>query len=87
MLASLLMILVYRSTMQHKMSILIVLCCALLHMSLIGSDIAICHTVSQNALVLFTVSQAVSYLLCPLLDGWLMSTSPDTSLSCSLSSQ
>ena len=52
------------------MAILIVLCCALLHMSLIGSDIAICHTVSQNALVLFTVSQAVSYLLCPLL-GWM----------------
>ena len=56
--------------MQYKLAYLIVVCCALLHMSLIGSEIIMRHTVSQNALILFTVSQAVSYLLYPLL-GWM----------------
>ena len=56
--------------MQHKMAYLIVLCCALLHMSLIGSDIALRHTVSMNGVILFSVSQAVSCLLYPLL-GWM----------------
>ena len=52
------------------MAYLIVLCCALLHMSLIGSDIALRHTVSMNGVILFSVSQAVSCLLYPLL-GWM----------------
>ena len=56
--------------MHHKMAYLIVLCCALLHMSLIGSDIALRHTVHMNGMILFSVTQAVSCLLYPLL-GWM----------------
>ena len=56
--------------MQHKMAYLIVLCCALLHMSLIGSDIILRHTIIINGMILFSVSQAVSCLLYPLL-GWM----------------
>ena len=39
-------------------------------MSLIGSDLVVRHTVSRSGLILFSVSQAVSYLLYPLL-GWM----------------
>ena len=56
--------------MQHKMAYLIVLCCALLHMSLVGSDIALRHTIGVNSMILFSVTQAVSSLLYPLL-GWM----------------
>ena len=56
--------------MQHKMAYLIVLCCALLHMSSIGSDIILRHTIIINGMILFSVSQAVSCLLYPLL-GWM----------------
>ena len=52
------------------MAYLIILCCALLHMSLIGSDIALRHTVSVYGIILFSVTQAVSCLLYPLL-GWM----------------
>ena len=52
------------------MAYMIVLCCALLHMSLIGSDIALRHTVPMNGTILFSVTQAVSCLLYPLL-GWM----------------
>ena len=52
------------------MAYLIVLCCALLHMSLVGSDIALRHTIGVNSMILFSVTQAVSSLLYPLL-GWM----------------
>ena len=68
------------------MAYLIILCCALLHMSLIGSDIALRHP--SPCMVLYCSRSLKQYLafsiLC--LAGWLMSASPDTSLSYCLSS-
>ena len=56
--------------MKNKAAYLIVLCCLLQHMSVIGSDIALYHTVAHDGTLVFLLSQAVTYLLYPLL-GWL----------------
>ena len=56
--------------MKNKAAYLIVLCCLLQHMSVIGSDIALYHTVAHDGTLVYLLSQAVAYLLYPLL-GWL----------------
>ena len=68
--------------MENKTTYLIVLCCFLLHMTVIGSDFALYHTVAHDGTLVYLLTQAVTYLLYPslCLDGWLMYTLPDTNL-------
>ena len=56
--------------MQHKAAYLVILCCALMHMTVIGSDVVLYHAVDKNGTLFFLVSQGVAYLMYPLL-GWL----------------
>ena len=56
--------------MENKTAYLIVLCCFLLHMTVLGSDIAVYHTVAYDGTLVYLLTQAVTYLLYPLL-GWL----------------
>ena len=56
--------------MENKTAYLIVLCCFLLHMTVIGSDFALYHTVAHDGTLVYLLTQAVTYLLYPLL-GWL----------------
>ena len=52
------------------MAYLVILCSTLTHMSLLGSDLFLYHTISQNGIIIFFSCTAVSYLLYPLL-GWM----------------
>ena len=56
--------------MQHKAVFQVILCCALMHMSAIGSNTILYHTADKDAVLSYLVSQGVAYLLYPLL-GWL----------------
>ena len=56
--------------MENKTVYLIVLCCFLLHVTVMGSDFALYHTVAHDGTLVYLLSQAVAYLLYPLL-GWL----------------
>ena len=56
--------------MENKTAYLIVLCCFLLHMTVVGSDIVLYHTVAHDGTLVYLLTQAVTYLLYPLL-GWL----------------
>ena len=56
--------------MLPKAASLVILCCFLMHMSMIGSDICFFHTVYNDGMLAFLISQSVAYLLYPLL-GWL----------------
>ena len=56
--------------MLPKEACLVILCCCLMHMSVIGSDICFYHMVSKDGTLSFLVSQSLAYLLYPLL-GWL----------------
>ena len=47
-----------------------ILCCGLIHFTIIGLDAMIYHTVRNDGEVVYQVSQAVAYLIYPLL-GWL----------------
>ena len=57
-------------TMELKMSYLIILCCALIHMSLAGSDISLYHVFGLTGTTIIFGCKAVTYLLYPLL-GWM----------------
>ena len=63
--------------MESKAAFLIVLCCLLMHTTMVGSDIFFFHTVSGDGVLVILMSQAIAYLC---LDGLLMFTSTDTSL-------
>ena len=52
------------------MAYLVVLCCALIHMSLAGSDVFLYRAIAKSGTILFLSCKAVSYLLYPLL-GWM----------------
>ena len=53
--------------MQYRAAYLVILCCALMHMTMISSDIVCYHTVAKKGILTYQlVSQAVAY---PLL-GW-----------------
>ena len=56
--------------MQHKTAYLVILCCVLIHITVIGSDTALYHVVNRDGSLTFLASQAGAYLLYPLL-GWL----------------
>ena len=56
--------------MECYRSGVIVVCCILLHMSVVGSNTLLYHTIKVNGTLCFLVSQTVAYLLYPLL-GWL----------------
>ena len=56
--------------MLPKAARLVIFCCFLIHMSMIGSDICFFHTVKKDGVFAFLLSQSVAYLLYPLL-GWL----------------
>ena len=56
--------------MKHKSAYLVVLCCLLIHMSLMGSDTSLYHTANEDGTFAYLVSEAVAYLLYPLL-GWM----------------
>ena len=58
------------ATIEYRGVYLVILCCALMHMSVIGSDIVIYHCFNEDGTLVVLVSQAVAYLLYPLL-GWL----------------
>ena len=48
----------------------VILCCALIHMSLIGADVHLYHIIAKNGTVILLICKAVSYFLYPLL-GWM----------------
>ena len=56
--------------MLPKAACLVILCCFLMHVSVIGSDFPFFHTERQDGVLAFLISQSVAYLLYPLL-GWL----------------
>ena len=56
--------------MEHKLAYLVILCCVLIHMSVIGSDAVLYHTAHEDGALVYLVSEAVAYLLYPLL-GWM----------------
>ena len=56
--------------MLPKAARLVILCCCLMHMSVVGSDICFYHTINKDGTLSFLVSQSLAYLLYPLL-GWL----------------
>ena len=56
--------------MLYKTAYLVILCCSLMHMTMIGSDVGFFHTVNKDGTLAYFISQAVAYLLYPLL-GWL----------------
>ena len=56
--------------MKNKAVYLIVSCCFLLHVTVYGTDVALYHTVDHDVTLVYLLSQAVTYLLYPLL-GWL----------------
>ena len=56
--------------MLPKAARLVIFCCYLMHMSMVGSDVCFYHTVSKDGTLAFLVSQSLAYLLYPLL-GWL----------------
>ena len=40
-----------QAVMEHKMVYLVILCCALIHMSLVGADISLFHTLGRNGTI------------------------------------
>ena len=56
--------------MLPKAARLVIFCCCLMHMSVVGSDICFYHTINKDGTLSFLVSQSLAYLLYPLL-GWL----------------
>ena len=58
------------TAMKHKVAYLVILCCLLLHISVIGSDNFLYHTLGRDGAVSILLSLAVAFLLYPLL-GWL----------------
>ena len=56
--------------MDHKSGYLVILCCALIHMTTLGSDMIFYHTADQDATTIYLVSLVIAYLLYPLL-GWM----------------
>ena len=68
--------------MDHKSGYLVILCCALIHMTTLGSDMIFYHTADQDATTIYLVSLVIAYLLYPLL-GWMADvyfTTRDTAL-------
>ena len=58
------------ATMKYAMANLVILCCALMHTSLLGSDFEIFYVVTRNAVAIFLSCKGASFLLYPLL-GWM----------------
>ena len=56
--------------MEYKLAYVVIVCCLLVHMSLVGTDVVFFHTASEDGALTYFLSQAVAYLLYPLL-GWL----------------
>ena len=56
--------------MLPKAACLVILCCCLMHMMIVGSDISFYHAVDKDGTFAFLASQSLVYLLYPLL-GWL----------------
>ena len=56
--------------MLPKAAFLVILCCCLMHMTIVGSDISFYHAVNKDGTFAFLASQSLVYLLYPLL-GWL----------------
>ena len=52
------------------MAYLIILCCALIHMSLLGSDVSLYRDIAKSGTIIFFSCKAASYILYPLL-GWM----------------
>ena len=58
------------AAMEYKLAYVVIVCCLLVHMSLIGTNMVFFHTVNEDGALTYFLSQAVAYLLYPLL-GWL----------------
>ena len=58
------------SRMKPRSLHIVILCCGLVHFTMIGLDAVIYHTVRKDGEVIYQASQSVAYLLYPLL-GWL----------------
>ena len=56
--------------MVSKGACLVVFCCFLMHMTIVGSDISFYHAVEKDGIFGYLISQSLAYLLYPLL-GWL----------------
>ena len=53
--------------MEHELSYLVVLCCLLIHVTFIGFDSVVYHTAWPLTILVYCLSQAVAYLLYPVL--------------------
>ena len=58
------------AAMEYKLAYVVIVCCLLVHMSLIGTNMVFFHTVNEDGALTYFLSQAVAYLLYSLL-GWL----------------
>ena len=56
--------------MKHRAAYLVALCGLLIHMTVLGSEIILYHTVGIDASLTYLVSQGLAYLLYPML-RWL----------------
>ena len=56
--------------MEYKLAYMVIVCCLLVYMSLIGTNMALFHTAKKYGALTYLLSQIVAYLLYPLL-GWL----------------
>ena len=45
--------------MQHRAAYLVILCCVLIHMTVIGSDAVLYHTASDDGTIAYLVSQGM----------------------------
>ena len=56
--------------MEYKLAYVVIVCYLLVHMTLIGTDVVFFHITNEDGALTYFLSQAVAYLLYPLL-GWL----------------
>ena len=56
--------------MEKKPALIVIACCILIHITVIGSDVILYHTAGPTGSMLYLILQGVIYLLFPLL-GWI----------------
>ena len=56
--------------MEKKAVFLVIICCLLVHVTVIGSDFIIYHTASHHSMIIYLTLQGVVFLIYPFL-GWI----------------
>ena len=58
------------NTMEKRAACVVIACCLLIHVTVIGSDVILYHTAGKITTIIYLIVQGVVYLLYPFL-GWL----------------